>query len=160
MRDFRNLGSFATYLAELEADIIAAQLRALVVAGEIVKTEAKAEIGTYQDQVKDVVGWAELAYSTKDDRVRQGYTENDPLLRDGTLRDSIESQVEMPIPSIGVMQTGSPLAVAEWQEMGTPTIPPRSFLAGAIVRKTSNLIEMIGARVVWALRGLPISRND
>ena len=160
MKYFRNLGSFATYLAGLEAEIMAAQLRALVIAGEIVKTEAKAEIGNYQDQVGDIVGWAELAQSTKDDRVRQGYSENDPLLRDGTLRDSIESKVEMPTPSIGVVQTGSPLAVAEWQEMGTKRIPPRSFLAGAIVRKVPALIEMIGSRVSWALRGLPTRRND
>ena len=48
-------------------------------AAKVVEREAKSEIGEYQDStISPFPAWAELADSTKDNRVRLGFTENDP----------------------------------------------------------------------------------
>ena len=67
--------------------------RAVVHCATLVEEEAKAEIGTYQDQAGPFIAWPELADSTKEDRTRQGFTENDPGLRSGAMRDSIGTAI-------------------------------------------------------------------
>ena len=99
-----------------------------------VSEEAKGFIGTYQD------GWAPLAESTLNGwnghpgKIELGYAPPDnPLLREGTMRESIEGAAEKSMfGASGVVASKS--LVALWQELGTVKIPPRPFLALAMSR--------------------------
>lgn len=98
--------------------------------GSKIEKDAKEIIGHYQrSDTGPFPEWEELKPSTKQDRVSQGFTPNDPLLRSGELRDSIHHAVRG--HSVAV---GSDLDIAIYQEMGTATIPPRPFLRVAAFR--------------------------
>lgn len=92
--------------------------------------DAEALIGQERPQ------WHDLAPSTVAEKERLGYTNQisptDPLLRTGEMRGSIESDAEKGDFWVdGVI--GSNDKVALYQEMGTKTIPPRPFLAAAMI---------------------------
>ena len=140
MSDF-SLAGFAAHLAVMIVHLEEGRHHALEEAAKIVETEAKRVIGTYD------YGWPELADATKDDRVRKGYPENDPLLRDGAMRDSIEHRVV----SRNEAHVGSDSDVAVAQELGTDHIPPRSFLAGAAAHKEKEVVELLGRHSIHAL---------
>jgi phage gpG-like protein len=112
-----------------------------VIVKEIEET-AKEEIGIYQPAYGPFDAWAPLAESTKADRIRSGYTEDDPLLRSGELRDSIESEV------VGLAAiVGTKKEIGLWQEVGTSHIPPRPFIGPAYVRLIDPLMDSIGLAV-------------
>lgn len=112
-----------------------------IIVKEIEET-AKEEIGVYQPAYGPFEAWAPLAESTKADRVRQGYIEDEPLLRSGELRDSIESEV------VGLAAiVGTKSEIGFWQEVGTENIPPRPFIGPAYVRKIDPLMESIGRAI-------------
>lgn len=107
-----------------------------------IEEAAKEEIGVYQPAYGPFEAWVPLAESTKADRVRKGYTENEPLLRSGELRDSIESEV------VGLAAiVGTKSQIGFWQEVGTENIPPRPFIGPAYVRKIDPLMESIGLAI-------------
>jgi len=108
-----------------------------VIVKEIEET-AKEEIGVYQPAYGPFDAWAPLAESTKADRVRKGFTEDDPLFRSGKLRDSIQSEV---VGLAAIVGTKSEIGL--WQEVGTARIPPRPFIGPAYVRRFDPLLEMI-----------------
>lgn len=109
-----------------------------VIVKEIEET-AKEEIGIYQPAYGPFDAWAPLAESTKADRVRQGYSEDEPLLRSGEFRDSIGSEV---VGLAAIVGTKSEIGL--WQEVGTAHIPPRPFIGPAYIRKIDSLMEAIG----------------
>lgn len=121
---------------------------ALEKAAIIVETRAKEKIGEYQEEAGPFIAWPELADSTKEDRLRQGYTENDPGLRSGEMRASIEHQV-----ADGEAQVGSDDDKLVWFELGTVKQPPRSVLGGAVVDEMDRIIEVVGDHAVTALVG-------
>lgn len=139
MKEF-DLTGFAAHLAKLSVGIAAEEHALLAAAARIVHRESRAEIGHYQDAAGMFAPWQELAQSTKDERVRLGYTENDPLFREGDLRTSIEFTVGLHEAYVG---SNSP--IAEYQELGTQHIPPRSFLGGAAFRKSAEVRDLLGA---------------
>ncbi|WP_350260758.1 hypothetical protein AAF463_11345 [Pantoea sp. BJ2] len=112
-----------------------------VIVKEIEET-AKEEIGVYQPAVGPFEAWAPLAESTKADRVRSGYTEDDPLLRSGELKNSIESEV---LGLAAIVGTKSEIGLL--QERGTDRIPPRPFIGPAYVRKIDPLMNAIGLAI-------------
>ncbi len=86
MREF-DLQSFAAFCAvggELVRDIEIAKKTALHAMAQLIVAEAKKVLGTYD------YDWPQLAPSTQADRVQAGFAANEPLLRTGELRDSIE----------------------------------------------------------------------
>ena len=99
---------------------------------EAMAKEAKEWIGFYHP------GWAPLAESTLEGwhghpgKIELGYAPPDnPLLRTGDMRDSIQSQAELAsYGAEGVI--GSESKIALYQEMGTSKIPPRPFLGGVM----------------------------
>ncbi|MBB1228211.1 hypothetical protein [Pantoea pleuroti] len=134
-----DLEQFARELSSASASItngLEAGFRIIV--KEIEET-AKKEIGVYQPAYGPFDAWAPLAESTKHDRVRQGYSEDEPLLRSGELRDSIESEV---VGLAAIVGTKSEIGL--WQEVGTTHIPPRPFIGPAYVRKIDPLREAMG----------------
>jgi phage gpG-like protein len=139
------LGKLAAMVAHEQHAAHAAMDRAAT----LVQDEAKQEIGTYQGAAGPFVAWAPLADSTLADKERHGYAPPDnPLLRTGEMRDSIERTVEPHEAAIG-----SDSEIAVYQELGTATIPARSFLGGAGFRMAPHVAHLIGASAVQELIG-------
>jgi hypothetical protein len=146
-----SLTSFASLLSNMAVALPAAQHTAMESACVVVEHEAKRVIGTYDYR------WRQLAPSTQADRVRQGFAPNDPLLRTGAMRASI-SHVSSPTEG----RVGSNDDKAVWQELGTRTIPPRSFLAGALQHKAKEVVKILGLAVVGYIESgsaRPLSAN-
>lgn len=144
------IAQFIAHLAAFPLHLHHQTEKALEKAAELVEKEAKAEIGTYQGAAGPFAAWEELADATKDDRSKQGFPENEPLLRTGEMRDSIEHKVD---GWAGEAAVGSDDDKAVWQELGTDKIPPRSFLGGAAFRKGPEVAKILGSSVVQALIG-------
>jgi len=142
------LAGFITHLTAVQALVSASSRSALEQAAKVVEREAKAEVGKYQAQAGPFVGWAELAQSTKDDRVRKGFSENEPGLRTGQMRDSIGHAVGR-----NEAVVGSNDDKMVWFELGTPKQPPRSVLGIAAVHKGPEVARILGAGVVKNLVG-------
>lgn len=134
-----DLDMFAREIAQSSAAIaigLESQFK-LIVKG--IEETAKEELGIYQPAVGSFDAWAPLAGSTMAGRESAGYTANEPLLRSGELRDTIESEV------IGLAAiVGTKSAIGFWQEVGTDRIPPRPFIGPAYVRKIDPLMDAIG----------------
>lgn len=142
-------------LAEMALNLVTAEARMLVslehglekVAAKIDQA-AKDKIGEYQAANGMHDAWPELADSTKADRLRQGYTENDPLLRSGELRDSISHETKGLEAAIG-----STSDIAVYQELGTDKIPPRPFLGSAAYEHMDDVKKIIGGAVITGIGG-------
>lgn len=115
-------------------------------AGDALDLVARALFGVYQGGFAEYGPWPELADRTKADRVQQGYPENDPLLREGDLRDGIGIAYG---PSRA--EIGSNDDVMVYQELGTETIPPRPVLGLTGTEEEKAVFEMVGDGVVKAL---------
>lgn len=148
MSGVMTIPQFIAHLSGFNVRHAAQQHSDLEKAAKVVQAEARHEIGTYQGQAGPFSAWPELADSTKDDRVRKGFSENYPLLRTGELRDSIDYAIGKDEAVVG-----SSNDKAVWQELGTNTIPPRSFLGGAAFRKVPEIVNILGQSVVAALIG-------
>ncbi len=140
------LGDFIRHAATLTADLESAKSVAIVRASKMVARESKAMIG------KENPEWPPLAESTIEDKRRQGYKVPAPLLREGDLRDSIQWSAPHH-EGVGTVcgYVGSNDPVAEYQELGTSRIPPRSFLMTAAVRKAPEVVAMTGRMMYGAL---------
>jgi phage gpG-like protein len=133
-----DLEQFARELSSASASISTGLEAGFRVIVKEIEETAKEEIGVYQPAYGPFDAWAPLAESTKIDRVRQGYSEDEPLLRSGELRDSIESEV---VGLAAIVGTKSDIGL--WQEVGTEHIPPRPFIGPAYVRKIDPFMESI-----------------
>jgi HK97 gp10 family phage protein len=132
-----SLAEGAAHFKHLAHDWPKATEAAVSVAAQIVAAKAKSYIGTYQQP------WPQLTASTQEDRVKHGFAANEPLLRTGELRDSIEWKVVSQVEA----HVGSNNQKAVWQELGTRTIPPRPFL-GPAVHQNEALIKRAVKQVV------------
>jgi phage gpG-like protein len=142
------LVDFITHLAKIELATTLLSESILEAGAQTIEERAKEKIGAYQEAAGPFGAWSELADSTKKDRLAQGYTENDPLLRSGSLRDSIEHEV-----SGDEAIVGSKSDTALYQEVGTDKIPPRSFLGGAAFEEAKNIEKLAGRKIFSALIG-------
>ena len=102
-------------------------------AAQIIETEAKRVIGTYE------YGWEPL----KPETIARKAADT-PLYETGEMRDSIEHYVD---PDRLKAEVGSNNPKALWHELGTVTIPARSFLMGAAMRKETEIHELTGVTV-------------
>lgn len=148
MIEVSGLLAMSVKIAELHVEQHEAARAAMKRAGVIVEKRAKDKIGTYQGEAGQFAGWAELTDFTKRDRVSQGYSENDPGLRSGEMRDSIEHKVQD-----GVAYVGSDDDKLVYFELGTSKQPPRSVLGGAAVEAMPEIVEILGENVIMALSG-------
>lgn len=143
--------SLAGFIGHMTGAIVALERcehHAMEQAAQVVEVRAKAIIGHYQTDTGIFPPWAQLADSTMADRARLGFPENEPLLRTGEMRDSIEHVAERHEAAIG-----SNLDIAEYQELGTSRIPPRSFLGVAAHQTGERVAEIVGSGVFRALVG-------
>lgn len=147
MKEFGSLAQFAAHLVALEAGVALAAHHGLKkVAVEIERT-AKSEFGEYQPAVGGFGAWSPLAEATKADRVRKGYTPDDPLLRSGKLRGSVSHEVSWLEAVIG-----SDSDVMVYQELGTSKIPPRPVLGPAAERNKDTIERILGGMVAKGIQ--------
>ncbi len=141
------------------ADVLRAQITRLPTAtnvvleglGEAMERNAKGMIGEYQPD------WAPLAESTVEEKKALGYAPPDnPLLRDGDMRESIGHGIVGDMHAgAAVVVVGSPSEVALFQEMGTQDIPPRPFLARAVIEARPLVEKELGEMMVEVLGTVP-----
>lgn len=144
---------FAKFLGEAAAEAEASAHKELDRAARAVQRRAKADIGHYQMNTGQFAPWAPLADSTVADKARQGFAPPDnPLLRTGEMRNSIERHVEEHEAVVG-----SNSEIAVFQELGTDRMPPRSFLGAAAFQEAEAVAAILGegfmARVFPASHG-------
>lgn len=141
-------GEVAAHLRRAQMDARFALDREVRLLMEGAAVEAKAMIG------HELPEWPPLAPSTVAEKARLGFTgqvsDTDPLLRTGRLRDSIKAEAE----AIGYLVEGvigSDDSVAADQELGTSKIPPRPFLAPAMMSVEPRAATALGELTVRAL---------
>jgi phage gpG-like protein len=132
---------FTALLNNVQNNMTKANASALEQAAQIIETEAKRVIGTYD------YGWTPLKPAT----IASKATGDSPLLETGEMRDSIEH-----ISSDKEASIGSNNDKALWHELGTVKIPARSFLVGAYQHKQAEIMQVIGDRIVGTIMGKPI----
>jgi hypothetical protein len=154
MKEFHSFLEFSVFLGELVAIEIEAEHVALEAAALVIEKHAKKKIGEYQEQIGEFAAWAELADATKSDRIAQGYSENEPGLRSGDMRDSITHQIRP-----GEAEIGSNDDHLVFFELGTAKQPPRSVLGGAAAEKAEKVAEIVGEAVTLALTGEQVHLN-
>jgi HK97 gp10 family phage protein len=164
MAGIMSLAGFVTKLAELSIATHTESKRALEAAARIVEAEAKSEISHLQDEAGPFAPWADLKAATIEEKVKLGLPpdindEGSPLLRTGEMRDSIEHTVVMDGFG-GTAYVGSNDPKAEYQELGTDRIPPRSFLGGGLFRKEEEVKELIGGYIYGALIGEEVANKS
>ena len=135
--------SLALKLQRSEAMISQLIESSLEASAQIVEDTAKAEFGIYQPRIGPFEAWQPLAESTMDQRVRLGFTPNDPLLRTGHLRDTITHDV-----SDNEAFIGSDDDIMVKQELGTHIIPPRAVLGPAGMRTEKEIHKLIQSAIV------------
>ena len=145
MKTFASPAAFAAHLSKLA--VVGHEVTGHLAqrGGEQIRDEAKGKIGAYQESAGPFKAWAELAQSTKRDRKSAGFPENEPLLRTGGLRESIQMN-----RSGNDVTVGSASQIALYQETGTETIPPRSFLGAAAVTAQYQIsFSAANALIAW-----------
>ncbi len=138
----------AMHFALREAAIRTSANAALERVAVRIENTAKSEFGIYQPAIGPFDEWPDLADSTQQERVRLGFNPDDPLLRTGELRDSIEHRTAELETSIG-----SDSDIMVWQEFGTERIPPRPVLGPAAERNTEFIQAELGGAVVAGMIG-------
>ena len=154
MREFGSPAGLAAFLRAAAAKLPEAEKHGLEQGAKLIETEAKAEIGHYQEAAGPFAAWPELSDRTKADRAAHGFAADEPLLRTGELRTSIEHHVEGNKAVIG-----SASEIAVYQELGTPNaahpIPPGAFLGSSAYRMAEQAAKAIGMAVANVLAGKP-----
>jgi HK97 gp10 family phage protein len=148
MKSFDSPLKFAEFLAASITKEHVALQSGLKACAKVIERTAKSEFGVYQKSVEHFPAWEELADSTKEDRVRQGFSENEPLLRTGKLRDSISHEVSGLEAVIG-----SDSDVMVYQEFGTEKIPPRPVLGPAAFRNKQKIQKILGNAAITGMMG-------
>jgi hypothetical protein len=154
MLRLNSLGALADALERAAITALDAARSGLLEGAELVKTAAQECIGQYQPAKGDVPEWAPLSPATQDDRVAQGFSADDPLLRTGALRDSIEVKpVEPDAVLVGVFDPEVEV-IAKAMEFGyhnvraNRIVPPRSFIRGTAFEKSPEVVSLIERRFI------------
>lgn len=154
---FTSMADFATALRKLKTAVKPSVVASLRDVGEVVLEEARDSIGEYQDGAGPFAPWAPLADSTQEDRIRLGFTPDDPLLREGKLYGSYEMDFGKQTQDVVEMGVGSELPQALGLELGgayngaAPNAPPRSVLGRAFVVTEDRTFRMFSNRLISRL---------
>ena len=146
MKEFHSIAHFIEHVVLMDVAVVLELHHGLKKCAVAVEQTAKDEIGHYQQAAGNFPTWAPLADSTEAEKARLGYPADAPLLRDGTLRDSISHEVQALEARIG-----STSDIMVYQEFGTNKIPPRPVLGPAAVRNKTKIERIFGESVVEGL---------
>jgi hypothetical protein len=161
-----SVAEFCSFLNERMVEVQAGFLTTLTEIGSIIESDSKGRIGSYHAQVGPFPMWDELADSTKTERLAKGYSDDEPLYREGDLQNSISKEatpwlvlvgVKNGIPSRGKAEMAD---IAIWQEFGAarkgiPHIPPRPYLGPALYATMDKTLPIAAAAVMARLTGFP-----
>lgn len=148
MKEFSSFAAFAAHLERLA--LIGPEVTHHIAdksAEEIQKT-AQGMIGDYQPAIGPYVEWEELADSTKAERARLGFSDNDPGYRSGEMQKSIKRSAEG-----GEAVVGSNDQHLVWFDLGTPKQPPRPVLGPAALHSRERVRTFTAATVFAWLAG-------
>ncbi|WP_429956117.1 hypothetical protein ACQW08_04670 [Gluconobacter japonicus] len=124
-----------------------------------IKVETQAQLGRYLDGPESGLPTAPLADSTIDDRIRKGFTPDDPGLRTGDMRDSYGTRVSEPALRVHA-SIGSDDIKAVVFEMGrleqANYQPPRPELSVAAHRNEDRVLKGVQKLFARALAGRPM----
>jgi HK97 gp10 family phage protein len=143
-----SLGEMGLKLAERSASFYAKAQKGLRRAARAVERTAKSEFGTYQPEQGPHPEWPELAEATMDERVREGYTPNDPLLRSGDMKKHTSFEVHGLEAAIG---STDPKMV--FHEFGTEHMPARPVFGPAAFRNKEVIQRILGDAAVEGVTG-------
>ncbi len=139
--------SLADWIAHLKRAELALKFELEAEVGAGMASAAKTAKGYIGEQQP---GWDDLAASTIEEKSALGYPVPAPLLREGDLRDSIESEVETRgTEVVGLVYSDDP--IAEYQEYGTSRLPPRPFIVPALISTLPEIEHALGETLVRAL---------
>ena len=164
MMEFDDPGLFAAHLERVAIRLPGAGAAAMDQGAKVIQDAARASLGHYQGGAGPFVSWAPLARRTNEDRSEQGYPEDEPLRRSGLLRDNIERcsdphEARVGVPDRDVVhpydnRTANIGTIAVEQELGTATIPPRSFLGHAAFVPGEGAAGVVVSIMAAAVSGL------
>lgn len=149
VKQYKSLDAFSKQMNRVNKKFTQRENIFLNLIGKFIKVEARKIIGSesvpgYYDE------WPELAEATKADKERLGFDFNadyNPLLRTGTMRDSIEYQIQP-----HQVYIGSPSDILVYQEIGTVHIPPRPVLGLAMYKEKVSMHGAINNFLIsWIL---------
>lgn len=165
MKTFHSLLALSQHLMVTAARMVIYEQAGLERCLVLIENTAKKEFGVYQGSQGPFPAWAELSEVTKDERVRLGFSDDEPLKRSGELRDAIEHDVEGLEGVVGVKsgKTHTPYEpggseadlgdIMVWHEFGTAHMPPRPVLGPAAFVNKKKIGEILGAAAVSGLIG-------
>ena len=119
--------------------------------GITIEQRAQAKLGEYQS------GWPQLEASTQSERVALGFSPNDPLLRTGGLRDSIQGDVDQisggyrvvvgsNAPQARIQELGG-VNAGSWGQNGAKDLPPRPYLAPTVVESEETIQILVASNI-------------
>jgi len=146
-QEFHSVQAFALHLLAAEAIWRTQRKHALNAAADLIKKDARAQIGEYQEAIGNYPAWAELAESTEDEKARLGAPADAPLLRYGDLQKSFRSELEGDETVI----VGSTDPVMEYHEFGTSKMPPRPVLGPALLKNDERIRQILGVAMLDAI---------
>lgn len=157
-RKFNTLEGFVAHLQNrVLPSLPVAVHRGVQDGAELIRDTTKEQIGQYLDGPEEGLPTAPLADRTIDDRIRKGFTPDDPGLRTGEMRDSYGARVG--VEGLAVESSiGSDDPNATYFELGTVRNgqfhqPPRPELSVAANRCEQKVARGIARMVVRALEG-------
>ena len=160
MREFKDIESFTRFM---ETRVIPAIPRAIhkgVEDGAVrIRKATQAQLGKYLDGPEPGLPTAPLADSTIDERIRLGFTPDDPGLRSGDMRDSYGERVSTAglrvEASIGSDEIAAVVFEVGRLEQGNYQ-PPRPELAVAAARNETAVVNGVSKMLVRTLSGKPL----
>ena len=138
MSNILSLVGMAAKCHAIEKDLDVTSHAIIAEACRMVCEAAKAALGTYD------FGWVPL----KPETIASKVLGDSPLLETGALMNSISWTAA---GNVGFVGSNSDIAV--YQELGTSSIPPRSFLVSAAVHQEKEIVAMAAKAVRAVLRG-------
>ena len=146
--EFSSLGKFAAHLLTIQASVALEAHHGLEKVASSIEKTAKEELGSYQQGIGPYGAWPELAEATKADRIRQGYSENDPGVRSGAMQESISHQTGWTEAVVGSDDQN-----LVWFELGTEKQPPRAVLGPAVEHNHRLIHQIMGRALVRGMLG-------
>jgi hypothetical protein len=141
----------AAHFRTFGANVEIAKQATLAEIAIMIRDEAKSAIGTYRYR------WPELADATKEDRAKKGFSEDEPGLRTGEMRDSIEAKILADEEKAYVGSNDDKLV---WFELGTKSQPPRSILLSAALQKERQAVNIAKRNIRTAWTSAVAGHND
>lgn len=147
-REFNSFGEAALHLVTLAVEIEETLGTGLDAVLDRIKWTAESEMGVYQPEVGPFTAWAALTDATENQKIRDGYSPDLPLIARGDMLASFDTERH---ELVGVAGAKDPKM--EWHEFGAGHVPPRPVWGPAGFRNKKTIEMLIGAATVSGLIG-------